>query len=320
MRDGRGDEYQYDVCLSFAGEDRKYVEDVAARLREGGVRVFYDKYEQVELWGKDLYEHLDFIYSEAARYCVMFVSAHYAAKLWTNHERKSAQERALRENREYVLPARFDDTEVPGLRQTTGYVDLRAMPAEELANLIRAKLGPRAKKNFIPPVPDKLLAEFPDEDERDADEITDRAHAFMRTLQRMTPDERSLAYTVFLQGCPGDLPENMHMSMNLVRRETGFSRSKVMRILKDVGPLGFYPSLRDDHHGDEHELDREDELVVLEWHDMGVDVDGDPNSTDVVEKMLSTAVDGYCSTCTERILRDLDFSGLASVTSDEETH
>lgn len=41
----------YEVCLSFAGEDRAYVERVAAALGRAQVRVFYDAYEKVELWG-----------------------------------------------------------------------------------------------------------------------------------------------------------------------------------------------------------------------------------------------------------------------------
>ena len=44
--------YRYDVALSFAGEDRHYVERVAKELQRRGIRVFYDKYEQTELWGK----------------------------------------------------------------------------------------------------------------------------------------------------------------------------------------------------------------------------------------------------------------------------
>ena len=46
---------QYDLCLSFAGEDRDYVEVVAAELLKAGATVFYDLYEQADLWGKDLY-------------------------------------------------------------------------------------------------------------------------------------------------------------------------------------------------------------------------------------------------------------------------
>jgi hypothetical protein len=84
-------DFDYDVCLSFAGEDRRRVEAVAIRLQKKGLRVFYDRFEQVDLWGKDLYTHLDDIYRSAARYCVMFISQNYAAKVWTNHERASAQ-------------------------------------------------------------------------------------------------------------------------------------------------------------------------------------------------------------------------------------
>jgi hypothetical protein len=70
----------------------------------------------------------------------MFISKHYAQKLWTNHERKSAQARAFTESREYILPARFDDTEVPGLLPTVGYVDLTKLTPTELAELIVQKL------------------------------------------------------------------------------------------------------------------------------------------------------------------------------------
>src|SRR4051794_14133025 len=85
---------QYDVALSFAGEDRDVAEALATRLRDAGVRVFYDRYEQATLWGKDLYQHLQLVYRDTARYCVVFVSANYARKLWTRHELAQAQARA----------------------------------------------------------------------------------------------------------------------------------------------------------------------------------------------------------------------------------
>ena len=78
-------DFEYDVCLSFAGENRSYVTRVAAYLRTKGARIFYDLYEQTKLWGKDLYAHLDDIYRNKARFCVMFISEAYGRKLWTNH-------------------------------------------------------------------------------------------------------------------------------------------------------------------------------------------------------------------------------------------
>jgi hypothetical protein len=135
-------EPEYDVCLSFAGEQRPYVSEVADALRSFGIHVFYDEYERAALWGKDLYEHLDWVYRKAARYCLVFISSDYAAKVWTTHERRSAQARALEESREYVLPVRFDDTELPGLPPTVGYVSAKQLTAEEVASLTMRKLGP----------------------------------------------------------------------------------------------------------------------------------------------------------------------------------
>ena len=134
-------EYRYDVCLSFAGEDRAYVEMVAAGLAAGGLRVFYDEDEKVTLWGKDLIEYFDHIYREASRYCVMFISDAYAAKPWTRHERRSALARALVEEGEYILPARFDETQLPGLPPTIGYLDLRETAPATLVEHILRKLG-----------------------------------------------------------------------------------------------------------------------------------------------------------------------------------
>jgi len=135
-----GTDSRYEVALSFAGEDRRYVEKTADELKRRRVSCFYDRYELATIWGKDLYTHLDEIYRHRSKYTIMFISKHYAQKLWTNHERKSAQARAFTESREYILPARFDDTEVPGLLPTVGYVDLTKLTPTELAELIVQKL------------------------------------------------------------------------------------------------------------------------------------------------------------------------------------
>jgi hypothetical protein len=53
---------------------------VAAGLKHRGIRVFYDHFEGANLWGKDLYEHLAWVYSAAAEYCVLFASEAYDAR------------------------------------------------------------------------------------------------------------------------------------------------------------------------------------------------------------------------------------------------
>ncbi|MGW4212759.1 toll/interleukin-1 receptor domain-containing protein [Lentzea sp. NPDC004789] len=133
---------KYDVCLSFAGEDRPYVEEVAQHLKELGLRYFYDNDLQHELWGEELTEYLDKVYREDSRFCVMFVSRHYVQKNWTIHERRSALARGLMDpHQPYVLPARFDDTEVPGVRPSLGYLALKNTTPRQLAEMIAKKVG-----------------------------------------------------------------------------------------------------------------------------------------------------------------------------------
>ncbi len=130
----------YDVALSFAGEDRQYVGEVARTLDASGVRVFYDEIEQVKLWGANLYDTLTDVYYKRARFTIMFISRHYAKKRWTNLERKAAQARAFTESREYILPVRFDDTEIPTNLPTIGYLHARDFSPADLAEFVIRKL------------------------------------------------------------------------------------------------------------------------------------------------------------------------------------
>jgi hypothetical protein len=136
-----GADNKYDVALSFAGEDREYVDAVASHLQEAGVRVFYDRFEETKLWGKNLYDYLSDIYQRRAMYTVVFISRAYRDKLWTNLERKAAQARAFSESREYLLPAIIDpDVEIPGVLKTIAYIDLKDLTPEDFAEKIIQKL------------------------------------------------------------------------------------------------------------------------------------------------------------------------------------
>src|ERR1019366_3842147 len=138
---GDGQNWQWDVVLSFAGAQRGYAEQVAVALKARGVRCFYDADEQIDLWGKYLAEELPAIYGERAAAVVVFISAEYAARDWTRLERRAALARAVQERREYVLPARFDDTQLAGLLPDVVTVDLRACNPQQFAEMIADKLG-----------------------------------------------------------------------------------------------------------------------------------------------------------------------------------
>ena len=133
--------WRWDVALSYAGGQRDYVQQVAAELQAQMVRCFYDADEQIEMWGKYLAEELPIIYGEQAAAVVVFVSAEYAARDWTRLERRAALNKAVRERREYLLPARFDDTPLPGLLSGMVAVDLRTRTPQQFAAMIADKLA-----------------------------------------------------------------------------------------------------------------------------------------------------------------------------------
>ncbi len=141
--DGESDVHQqaYEIVLSFAGEQRQYVREVAEHLKAAEVVVFFDEYEEATMWGKHLTEHLATVYGGTARYCVMFISKEYAEKVWTTHERRSAFAKAVTEKKEYVLPVRFDDTAIPGLNPDVHYISVQQKTPIQLAELILRKLG-----------------------------------------------------------------------------------------------------------------------------------------------------------------------------------
>ena len=134
-------EKQYDFVLSFTGKDRHYAEELAKLLKARGYSVFYDKNELARLLGTNLYDRLSSIYKDEAQYCVMFLSKHYGQEGWTKHERESAQARAFEEDREYIIPVRLDDTEIPGILPTAGYLDLRSTSIEEICQVLVEKLS-----------------------------------------------------------------------------------------------------------------------------------------------------------------------------------
>lgn len=142
--------YKYDVALSFAGEDRKYVEEVALFLKKKNIAVFYDYFEEEALWGKNLISYLEEIYTNKSKYCVVFISQYYVQKEWTCYESAAAMVRLLNSNmkqKEYLLPVKFDETKVSGVLSTIGFIDGKKKTPDELGNLIIKKLHTSDLKN-----------------------------------------------------------------------------------------------------------------------------------------------------------------------------
>ena len=291
---------------------------VAKVLKSKGIRIFYDEYAQVDMWGKDLYVHLDDIYQNTARFCVLFVSKHYAQKVWSNHERQSAQARAIRQHSEYILPAKFDNTPIPGLRPTIGYVDLRNMKPDKLADMIIEKIGNRQHVNYFPPQPDRLYKKLKIRTNKSKNIAFLRAYHFFCNLQRMSKDEREIIFRSFINGCPVELPDNIHINVDFLRRITDFAPTKIHRLMNGLSSLGFEISYRNHHKHKQEASLRNERVLIIKWHDRSIDYDISGNATAVVDAMISGAIEDLCEECGTNYLRKLNFSQLATVTTSVE--
>ena len=154
VRKGSTDTPRYQVGLSFAGEQRDYVEEVARHLQSRSIAVFYDGFEEVALWGRSGVETFHEAFAEQSACVVMFISEAYVSKAWPNHERRSALSRMIKAKDEYILPVRFDDTRVPGLPTDIIYECAQERTPAQLATMIARKLGVQpfvGKASQVPP-------------------------------------------------------------------------------------------------------------------------------------------------------------------------
>lgn len=140
----RNDEYEYDVAVSFAGEDRALVSLLVEALERSGVEVFFDFNETARLWGKDLEIELAQIYSQEARVMVVCLSRNYPIKDWTRFELEIGRRAAQKRTGDYLLPLRLgtDLPPVVGLRETIGYQTLYSVnDINRIVNILVSKLS-----------------------------------------------------------------------------------------------------------------------------------------------------------------------------------
>lgn len=146
---------RFRVALSFPGERRAYVEQVAVLLAQelGRRQVFYDRWHEAELAKPNLDLHLQKIYHRQAELVAVFLCREYREKQWCGLEWRALRDLIKRREDALLLPIRLDDAEIPGLLSIDGYVDAQGRPAEEIAALILQRLGmthplPRPKRTW----------------------------------------------------------------------------------------------------------------------------------------------------------------------------
>ncbi|MGA9309109.1 MAG: hypothetical protein WBV74_01915 [Pseudonocardiaceae bacterium] len=78
----------------------------------------------------------------------------------------------------------------------------------------------------------------------------------------MTVEERRLIAHLFAEGCQTELPDNVHVSMDIVRRDLGITPTDLVERLRVMSSLGIEQQVRvdKDHDGDD--------MIVVRWLDL----------------------------------------------------
>lgn len=136
---------RFHVALSFPGEYRAFVEQVAEHLAGyvGRDRVLYDKYYEAEFARPNLDTYLQGLYRNESELIAIFICADYERKEWCGLEWRAL--RAVLKHRQDgdLMPLRFDHSEISGLFSIDGYVWIGDRRPQEVANLILQRIHPK---------------------------------------------------------------------------------------------------------------------------------------------------------------------------------
>lgn len=133
--------HSFDVALSFPGEVRPLVEQIALELerRIGPNSYFYDNNFVSQLARPSLDTLLQDIYKNRSKLIVVFLSSDYQKKDWCGVEFRAIKEIILERDHKRIMFIRTDEGTVEGIFKTDGYVDARKFSASELASFIHER-------------------------------------------------------------------------------------------------------------------------------------------------------------------------------------
>jgi tetratricopeptide (TPR) repeat protein len=136
---------RFRVALSFPGEHRSFVEQVAGHLSAavGRERVLYDKFYEAEFARVDLDVYLPGLYREESELIVLFLCPEYRTKRWCQLEWRHIRQLIATIDAGRIMLLSFGrpgDLSELGILPGDGYADVADRPAAEVAGLILQRL------------------------------------------------------------------------------------------------------------------------------------------------------------------------------------
>lgn len=112
FREHDGEDFEFEVAISFAGENRPLASFINESLQTLDVPVFYDEQYEANYLGKTWSKQFADIFGTKSRYVLCILDKHYAAKIWPTFEKEQFAPRVATES---VFPVFLDDTKFVGI-------------------------------------------------------------------------------------------------------------------------------------------------------------------------------------------------------------
>jgi tetratricopeptide (TPR) repeat protein len=159
MSDSPSAKRRFRVALSFPGEHRPRVENIANLLaaRLGREHVLYDRWHAAEFNRPNLVVYLPTLYHDHSDLIAIFLCQAFNEKEWCGLEWRACRDLLKHKEDDRLMFFRLDDADIPGLYSIDGYQDIRHMSDAEVAGAILQRLGgpaaPAAPRAFTAKLP-----------------------------------------------------------------------------------------------------------------------------------------------------------------------
>jgi hypothetical protein len=120
--------YDYEVAISFAGENRALAKHIALQLENLDVPVFFDELYEANFLGQAWSKVFREIFGEKSRLILCLLDKHHADKIWPTFEREHFAPRVAHND---VIPVYLDDTKFVGIPQDTIGIVFRYSETDE---------------------------------------------------------------------------------------------------------------------------------------------------------------------------------------------
>jgi len=108
------DNYEFDIAISFAGENRDLARYITESLEMLDIHTFYDEMFEANFLGKTWSTQFQEIFGEQSRFVLCILDEHHAKKIWPTFEREHFTPRIPDES---VIPVFLDETKFVGIPQ-----------------------------------------------------------------------------------------------------------------------------------------------------------------------------------------------------------